>query len=63
VTIQTSAARAAVLSDAGSNCSLTVTSAGVTVDATSVPITVSGSNCVVQFKTAGTYTVTIPSDV
>ena len=63
VTIQTSAARAAVLSDTGSNCSLTVTSAGVTVDATSVPITVSGSNCVVQFKTVGTYTITMPSDV
>ncbi len=35
----------------------------MTVDATSVPITVSGSNCVVQFKTVGSYTVTIPSDV
>lgn len=63
VTIQSPVARAAVLTDAGSNCSLTVTSAGVTVNATSVPITVSGSNCVVQFKTVGTYTVTIPSDV
>ena len=63
VAIDSPVARAAVLSDAGSNCSLTVTSAGVTVNATSVPITVSGSNCVVQFKTVGTYTVTIPSDV
>ena len=62
-TVQSPIAQAAVLSDAGSNCSLTVTSAGVTVDATSVPITVSGSNCVVQFKTVGTYTVTMPSDV
>ena len=61
--IQSPVAQAAVLTDAGNNCSLTVTSAGVTVDATSVPITVSGSNCVVQFKTVGTYTVTMPSDV
>lgn len=63
VTIQAPLARAAILSDAGSNCSLSVTSAGVTVNATSVPITVSGSNCVVQFKTVGTYTVTMPNDV
>ena len=63
VTIDSPVARAAVLSDAGSNCSLTVTSAGVIVNETSVAITVSGSNCVVQFKTVGTYTVTIPNDV
>ena len=63
VTIDSPVARAAVLSDAGSNCSLTVTSAGVIVNETSVAITVSGSNCVVQFKTIGTYTVTIPNDV
>jgi uncharacterized repeat protein (TIGR02543 family) len=55
--------RAAVVSDTNNICPLTVTSGGVTVNSSSVAVTVAGNNCVIQFLAVGTYTVTIPSTV
>ena len=54
-----SPAQAAVVSDPSSNCQLTVTSSGVTVDSISVPVTLNGIYCIAQFKTVGTYAVTV----
>ena len=59
--ITTSVANAAKVADATSACELNIPTSSVTADATSVAISVSGIYCVAEFKTVGTYSVTIPS--
>lgn len=55
------AARAATVADSMNVCQLAVTSGGVTVDSTSVPVYLSGIYCVAAFKTIGTYSLTVPA--
>ena len=55
-------AKAETVSDSSSICQLAVTSStGVTIDSTSVRVTLSDIYCVVAFKTVGSYSMTIPS--
>ncbi|CAN2169591.1 Listeria/Bacterioides repeat [Candidatus Nanopelagicaceae bacterium] len=55
-------AKAATVSDPSSICQLSVTSStGVTINSTSVPVTLSDIYCLAAFKTVGTYSMTVPS--
>ena len=53
----------ATISDATNTCKVEVSSPSLTIDPTSVTVTLDGTDCVLKFLTAGSYSVTIPSGV
>ncbi|MEI7419936.1 MAG: InlB B-repeat-containing protein, partial [Actinomycetes bacterium] len=61
--VSPAAASTTTISDAGNNCQIDVTSETVTVDSSSVSVSLVGTRCVVKFLTAGSYSVTMPEGV
>ena len=53
-------ANAAKVADPTSACELNIPTSSVTADSSSVAVSVSGIYCVAEFKTVGTYSITIP---
>ena len=56
-------ANSATISDPSSVCKIAVTSPTITIDATSAAISLVGSQCVVKFLAAGSYSFTVPAGV
>lgn len=53
----------ATISDATESCQITVTADSVTIDASSVSVSLVASRCVVKFLAVGSYSLVMPNDV
>ena len=56
-------ANTATISDSNNICPISISSGSTTIDTNSVSVSVVGSNCVIQFLTTASYSVTIPTGI